>query len=387
MKVLTGPMEYLFEAFFNDNNDGICLIDSRLKIIHANAILRKWFPEIEKDSGNKGCGHLYHCDNRCDACFITKALTLGKWQHQVVDAKQLNSEKKKMTIYAAPLPGTGEPAEMALIHLKYISEPDHHNSKRKTVRTKETTSATDDSIMSLAGGVAHQFNNALAAININVELLERKCDNPKQMIKHLNRIKESTYRMTLLTEKLVACAGGGKYQAKAADMKLLIQRVISQVKSKMEPNVELVMRPPREQLMVHVDETQIHRVLEALISNAVEALEEKTSGGQIFIQCEHHHSPPIIENQTSEMESGPFIGVAIKDNGIGMDDDIRCRIFEPFFSTKFYGRGMDMAAAYGIVSNHGGFMQVDSKRGEGTCVTIYLPLLQESERWAPASKG
>ena len=89
----------------------------------------------------------------------------------------------------------------------------------------------------------------------------------------------------------------------------------------------------------------------------------------------------MIDAKTAEnhhgMKPGSYVSLIIRDDGKGMDLQTKNRIFEPFFTTKFYGRGLGMAAVYGIVKSHDGWISIDSKEGEGTCVTIYFPIVDE----------
>ena len=112
--------------------------------------------------------------------------------------------------------------------------------------------------------------------------------------------------------------------------------------------------------------------LVAIISNGDEAIAKK---GTIHISAQPIHSTDLDPAIGSELKSGEYVCLQVHDTGRGMDDDTLRRIFQPFFSTKFEGRGLTMAAVFGIIKNHNGWIVVSSKPRQGTTVDIYLPLV------------
>jgi signal transduction histidine kinase len=129
------------------------------------------------------------------------------------------------------------------------------------------------------------------------------------------------------------------------------------------------------------DTTQIKMVLEAVLANAVEAME---GGGEIVIETSQRQTSAFTTGLERPMPPGPYAVITFKDHGIGMDEATRLRVFEPFFTTKFVGRGLGMAAAYGIVRNHDGMIEVESVPNKGTRVMIYLPCVQNPQGQAVA---
>ncbi|MBW2016440.1 MAG: hypothetical protein JRJ01_06305 [Deltaproteobacteria bacterium] len=128
------------------------------------------------------------------------------------------------------------------------------------------------------------------------------------------------------------------------------------------------------------DGTQLKMALEALVDNALEAIEGE---GRVRISAFDREVDETFSQRHPGLKPGPYACLRVEDDGKGMDDETRERIFDPFFSTKFQGRGLGLAAVYGIVKNHGGYLSVDTGVGEGTTVCIYLPVYQEN----PPRKG
>lgn len=225
-----------------------------------------------------------------------------------------------------------------------------------------------DAIASLAGGIAHQFNNALFGVIGNVDLLKIVLpDNNPKAAKYLNALSECAQRMADLTKQLTAYAHGGKYQVKSISLSEFIENAMSSVRQNISSSISVSTDLIKDIPPVNVDVHQMQMVFSAIVNNAAEAVE-----GAGYIRISTRHYP-------GSQPSGAYVCLTIEDNGKGMDEETKERIFEPFFSTKFKGRGLGMAAVYGIINNHEGWISVDSKLGEGTVVRVYLPAAAEKK--------
>jgi signal transduction histidine kinase len=225
-------------------------------------------------------------------------------------------------------------------------------------------------IASLAGGIAHQFNNSLAVICGNLDLLELDPQGPGRDNQFVGSLRSSTERMRSLTEQLLAYAQGGKYQPQDIAINDLIRELLKTGKAARKPGIHIHPRFEEGVRLRGGDLTQIRNVLEAVLTNAVEAMPD---GGQVLIGTQSRNVAAGDPGPDAGLAPGRYAVITVEDHGIGMDEETCRRIFEPFFSTKFVGRGLGMAAADGIVRNHDGRIQVQSTIGQGTRVTIHLP--------------
>jgi CheY-like chemotaxis protein len=121
---------------------------------------------------------------------------------------------------------------------------------------------------------------------------------------------------------------------------------------------------------VKADLAQLQMVLSAILSNASEAIEGE---GRIKISAKNQEIDEPYANSYPGLKPGSYVSLTVEDDGTGMDEETKSRIFKPFFTTKFQGRGLGMAAVFGIIKNHGGWISVDSELGKGTTVRIFLP--------------
>ena len=231
-----------------------------------------------------------------------------------------------------------------------------------------------ESIAKLAGGIAHQFNNALFVVTATTDLLEMQVPSDEMTTEYFDSIKKSTARMTELTRQLLAYARGGKYEVKDISLSVLVRNSLPLLQHTLDPSIHVENNLPGDILKIKGDLTQLVMVLSILLSNSAEAFE---SEGLIKIVCRNEL---IMKEDTKAFPGlvpGPYVSLTVEDNGRGMDEETKGRAFEPFFTTKFVGRGLGLAAAYGIVKNHGGWISIESQPGRGTSVCVYLPAVRE----------
>ena len=260
--------------------------------------------------------------------------------------------------------------QIAMISID-VTEKRQQESERLKVQKLEA-------ISTLAGGIAHQFNNALFGITGNLELIRMNVPDTSLLEKYLTMIAGSAERMRQLTAQLLAYAEGGKYRVKPLSLNQLMLNTLNDAFYKgVDPNIRVKTHFAANLNLVEADAIQMQMVFAGVISNAVEAIDGE---GRIKVQT----ADKLIEQALTDefisghdfVKPGKYVCLTIKDNGCGMDEETVARIFEPFFTTKFQGRGLGMAAAYGIVKNHNGFISVNSESGKGTCVTIGLPAIE-----------
>ena len=229
----------------------------------------------------------------------------------------------------------------------------------------------------LAGGIAHNFNNLLMGIQGNASLALMDVDSTYPNYERLKNIEQYTQSGAELTGQLLGFAKGGKYEVKPIDMNELIKKS-SGMFGRTRKGVKIYRKYQKDIWTVEVDQNQIEQTLLNLYVNASHAMPE---GGNLYLQTKN---VTLDENDVKsyDLEPGRYVKISLTDTGAGMDEKTKDRIFEPFFTTKEMGSekglGLSLAFAYGVITNHGGIINVQSKKGEGTTFDIYLPA-SESE--------
>jgi len=243
-------------------------------------------------------------------------------------------------------------------------------TERKNIQARLQEAQKMEAIATLAGGIAHEFNNALCAVIPNVDLLKSKFPDNDEIIKHAQPIQNSAERMAHLTSQLLAYARGGKYRPQKIFLNNLVQDTLPYMKHLIKAGIVVETDLDEDFFYVEADLTQMQMVLLAVMMNAAEAIE---TAGYIQLTTRREEITGDFAKGHLDLKPGAYVSLTIEDSGSGMNEETRIRVFEPFFTTKFQGRGLGMAAVYGIVKNHDGFVMVDSELGQGTMVRIYLP--------------
>lgn len=242
------------------------------------------------------------------------------------------------------------------------------DQRRLTARLQQAQKM--EAIATLAGGIAHQFNNALAVILGNIELIQMDGMADSKLVRFIEPINQAGQKMVQLTSQLLAYARGGKFQTQIVSSHRFVREALSLVSHSLSSCAELKTRLDEAADPIEVDSTQMQMLLAAVLSNASEAIEQE---GTVTLTLRNAELTPDDCVGHQGLKPGKYVMLKIADSGKGMDEQACLRIFEPFFTTKFQGRGLGMAAVYGIVKKHGGYIYVESELGRGTTVTVYLP--------------
>lgn len=249
-------------------------------------------------------------------------------------------------------------------------------TERKRMEEKLHQAQKLEALGTLAGGIAHDFNNMLMGVQGRVSLMLLKTEVPS-MIEHLRGIEEYVESAAELTRQLLGFARGGKYELKPLDINKLIRRT-SRMFGRTKKEVKIHEKYREDIRTVEADAGQIEQVLLNLYVNAWQAM---PAGGNLYLETENVN---ITENESKSFqgEPGSYVKVSVTDTGVGMDDATMRRIFDPFFTTKQMGRGtgLGLATVYGIMNNHGGFVNVYSEVGRGTTFDLYLPVSGKAPR-------
>ncbi|MGE5189368.1 MAG: PAS domain S-box protein [Gemmatimonadota bacterium] len=253
---------------------------------------------------------------------------------------------------------------------------------RKRMETRLVDGQKGETIGMLAGGVAHEFNNLLAGINGAVEMLGLLLSGNAETERFLELIGRLGNRAAVLTRQLLAYAGQGKYSPEIIALNKVVSEDVPVLKSALPGSVELRLDLAAESPLAHADIAQLKQVVTSLCLNAGEAM---PGGGTLTIRTRREaagsgsrDAAEALRVAARSVRAGrPVTGdravLEVSDTGCGMEPGTMERIFEPFFSTKFVGRGMGLAAVRGIVENHEGEVLVRSEPGKGTTVSVAFP--------------
>jgi PAS domain S-box-containing protein len=222
----------------------------------------------------------------------------------------------------------------------------------------------------LAGGIAHQFNNLMVGVLGYAEILKTELAGDPGALNILDTVSRSAQQAGELAKQMLAFARGGRHQSREINLNDAVRNVLYAQESLLPARIHVTLDTDLDLWDVEADPAQISQVFLNVLTNAVEAIEDD---GQITIST---RNVVLEEALDSDLAPGPYACLTVRDTGHGMSPEVQNRIFEPFYTTKFQGRGLGLAAVYGIVRNHGGHVAVDSMAGRGTTIEIYLPAVR-----------
>jgi PAS domain S-box-containing protein len=222
-----------------------------------------------------------------------------------------------------------------------------------------------ESVGLLAGGIAHDFNNILTVILGNISLAKNDVPPESESFERLEAAEKASMKATQLTHQLLTFSKGGLPVKNIASIKELLAEwstfALRGSNVRCEFDIE-------ENLWAsEIDSGQIGRVISNLVINADQAM---PNGGAIYIRARNHIAVP---NGTHSLRPGKYVRITVQDQGEGIPAEHLNRIFDPYFSTKATGSGLGLTTAYSVIKRHDGHVSVESKVGEGTIFSVFLP--------------
>jgi|GEM_PF-4463680 len=269
--------------------------------------------------------------------------------------------------------------EVMVAAVQDVSEQRRAEEDRQRLEDRLRDAERLESLGVLAGGIAHDFNNLLMGVlgNAGLVLMDVEADSPA--VHHIRQIEEAANRAAELTDQMLAFSGQGKFVVEPVNLSDVVDHVRRELDQVVGDRAALVYHLESDLPAVEGDARQLQQVVINLVDNAVDAV---CSGGTITISTGVRRLDRESIQSASAMsgnatDDGYRVYLEVEDTGCGMDAGTASRIFEPFFSTKFTGRGLGMAAVVGIARGHDGAVHVRSEPGEGTVVTVFLPPVEQ----------
>ncbi len=232
-----------------------------------------------------------------------------------------------------------------------------------------------ESLGVLAGGIAHDFNNLLTGILGNAELAQMSLPEDSPALEPLRHVETASLRAADLVAQMLAYAGKSRPVVAPIDLGALVREMADLLRSVISKKAELRIEVEAELPAVPADASQLRQVVMNLITNASDALQGEP--GTIAVGV----------GGVGGSSGGGGVFLEVRDTGVGMDAETLRRMFDPFFSTKFSGRGLGLSAVHGIVRGHDGTLAVDSRPGEGARIRIVLPSCAERPATVPARRA
>ncbi len=259
-----------------------------------------------------------------------------------------------------------------------VTDRKRAEEEREKLKRKLDRARFFESLGVMAGGIAHDYNNILMSILGNLELLRLKAESQDQVLAISKKIEASAVRAADLTKQILAFSGASDVYWEVLDLTTLIRQMQSYLESMLHDNIVLELDLQEDLPPMQMDKSHISQAIINIFSNAKEAIGDKKGTikiktGTISVKQGFFEDAVMVDSP----ETGPYCYVEIEDNGRGIKQAIAEKVFEPFYSTKFPGRGLGLSAALGIVRGHRGVMKLHSNPNKGTRIRMFFPLFSE----------
>ena len=236
-----------------------------------------------------------------------------------------------------------------------------------------------ESLGTLAGGIAHDFNNILGAILGYSELLREKLSDSSENAKYIDEILKAADRARNLVRQILLFSRDTNFEMGIMDLSSVVKEAMGLLTQTIPKTVTINYSDSCIDSRIRGDENQLHQVIINLVTNAFHALKEED--GTIDIALSRLSPDASDSGEFRNIPAGNYLALRVKDNGKGIPEKNREKIFDPFFTTKERGKGtgLGLAVVHGIIEKHGGIIRFTSEIDKGTCFTVLLPELKESE--------
>lgn len=353
-----------WERTFNAISDVVTVLDNDLRIVRANAFTSDSLGKPLSEILGHHCFELFQGRSHpCEGCPVLRAFATGDSQSGEIAYVRPGGD---MLI-------TGSPVTDRDGRVNQVVHVAHDLSQHKLLEEKYRQSHKMEAIGTLAGGIAHEYNNLLQVVLAWSELLAPESTGT-EMTTGLNAIKEAAQRGRSLSEQLLTFSrrGSQKTDRKALDLNRLAQDLMNLLPRILPRSVRVDLDNEKEPAMVNADASKMQQVVLNLAANASQAMPE---GGTLGIRVRKAHLPAGHPDLPPGTADCPSVMLEVSDTGHGMDKKTLSRIFDPFFTTRTVGQGtgLGLSIVYGIVKEHGGHVVAESEEGKGSKFRVYLP--------------
>lgn len=365
------------ERFLNDViesiQDGICVLNRDMTIRRVNGIMRQWYHDCLPLEG-KICHICFHGSHEpLSHCPAMRCFETGETGREIAPGLP-NSPIQWIEIFSYPLRDvtTGEVTGVVEF-MRDITAI--RKLEKQLLQTQKM-----ESIGILAGGIAHDFNNILTVITGFSELMLSNLPKGSTAYESLSHILNAADRGSDLVRQILTFSRKSEQKKQHIMIHVIVKEALKLLRASIPTSILIDQHIDETSGIVFADPTQLHQIVMNLCTNAHQAI-TKGGGQHLVVSLRPIDVDENLAASHPDLVTGPYVQLQVKDDGSGMDEETMTHIFEPFFTTKSIGvgTGMGLAMVHGIVKGHGGAIDIQSIRGEGSTFTIYLPRIVDHE--------
>jgi len=362
--------------------DAVITTDNKGKITFTNSVAEILTGWTHKEALGQEAHKIFNIiDEKSHSILpdiVHEVLKEGKVTKLKSNSLLINKEKKEIPVddSAAPIKDSEGNINGVVLVFRDISE---HRKLEDRLRHSQKMEA----VGTLTGGVAHDFNNIMTAIQVSTELTLMEISDSSlkenELYNTLLDINRHAKYGAELTRQLLQFSSKHPMQPVKTDLNFLIQNTLKMLTRLISENIKIIPQLEKNLLPTLIDQGTIKQVILNLALNAQDAMPD---GGELIIKTENYELKENDNKEKSDVTPGKYVNLSIIDTGIGMDQDTLDHIFEPFFTTKDVGKGsgLGLSVVHGIVKQHKGWLTLDSEPNKGTAFKIYLPVYSEMKK-------
>jgi two-component system cell cycle sensor histidine kinase/response regulator CckA len=374
-------------ALLEKAHDAIIVLDLGNKVLFWNPAAERLFLWPASEAVGKTISELIYSEQQRSAFKKRRdeLMLNGEWSGETSQVRRDGSEVTSSSRWTLVRGSDGTPRTILEVHTDV--------TEKKLLETKFLRIQRLESLGILAGGIAHDLNNVLAPILLSIQSLKRRWDDPTSH-NYLATLEGSARRGADLIKQVLTFARGIEGERVAIKPESLVTEVLKLASQTFPKSIELESAVASDLWTVIGDVSQLTQVLMSLSVNAKDAMPQ---GGKLSISVENVVIDDAFVRKNPEAKPGVYVVFHVTDTGTGIPTSELDKIFEPFYTTKTFGRGtgLGLSTALGIVKSHRGFVLVESKIGSGTTFKVYVPAqpyespdeVLESQRGSPKREG
>lgn len=274
-----------------------------------------------------------------------------------------------------------EGQEHVFAYVKDISDRVEYEKEQKRLQEQLQQTQKMEAIGTLAGGVAHDFNNILSGILGYSQMAQRHMDNPSKATEHINQVLKAAKRASKLTRQILTFSRKNEYKKYPINISHEVKDALKLLRSSIPSSIDIRQELDIESTVL-ADPIKVHQVIMNLCTNAYHAMEK--TGGTLTVSLTEvkFQTPRYLKDNT--IVPGQYVQLEIRDCGHGMDEKTLARAFDPYYTTKKPGQGtgLGLALVQAIVEDHDSYLEVDTSPGKGTRLKIYFPKIRNGEPYS-----
>ena len=357
--------EERFRALVENSSDALLLLDAEGRVQYMAPSSQRQLGWTSDQVRGRSIFDFLHPDDRDQVAGGMSDVLAGPGRSRVLEVRLQHADGSHRVLEMLAVNHLDEPPVGAIVvNARDVTE-------RRRLEDQLRQAQKMEAVGQLAGGVAHDFTNLLSAILGYCELVLADISEDNPLRHDLEEIRSAGERAASLTRQLLAFARRQILQPQIVDVNALVRQLERLVRRLLSTQIEFTTVLAPDVARVKVDPASIEQIL---LSLAVHARDAMPVGGRLTIETSNASVGHEDSSVRGPMPPGPYVVIAVRDTGAGMDAATRARVFEPFFTTKEQGKGgLGLATVYGMVKQSGGYIWVESEPGAGTVFTVFLP--------------